>query len=668
MMFSSWCESRVRGCLAVAARPLIQRPRARARAHTIFFCLSRSLMSNVLQYDLSTVVNKDDFSKCVQFRECEKEGRSLVATQAIVPGQVVLVETPWIQYLLEPECRSSLSPYYSKKLWKTLNDIVRKQEGCDDDDNDDNEDSRGSDSEEEDGEEEEKTKEASSAFCPGVPAALLAYLDICPPDSSNVRYEKRKVPSRSNFDFFYYPHPSEWKDHATVALIARAAEEVASTVPTFKHVDATDLAAFVLKIYANAHTVSFQHERQGETHSRKKGRRRKYADKWGEMCSYRMDEGPLQQSMICLMSWGSKFAHSCAPNLFLQYEPSTNCMVFRAVRQLNPGDVLSFSYLPEDDVTLGGLVCGTTVMRQAKLRKFKFFECACTRCADLDWSRGTTCNACKSDELFRQSDGSWICQRCKHQEANDDNVRFISDRETHVQQITMAFAAVARGMKPTDENTLQMMEPYLNDLLQSESPSSSNAVPPHHWTFGSIQAVLALYHLRLFPDMFGKGLASRLGMTVKGLQESAAYLRFLQEHVWSHPRQWSSSPGNPMAAFFAGWRILSVVIETVMDATQRTIVTRTRAASWDSDSDNDNDSSQDQQDEDEESATFELVAMPDGWASHIEAVVGVVRDHWLPFVTTVFNSHPSPVVNDIVSRCRALFDRVEAVRSIPPLN
>lgn len=606
------------------------------------------------QYDLSTVLNRDQFVQTVEFRECAVEGRSLVTKRALSPGDIVLVETPRLRYLLEPNCRSSLSRHYSKSLWQQLNTIVRRLEGLDSTSNDDKE----------------------SVFCPGVPAAMLAYLDIIQaPTNTRYRHQQQLVDQEHLESFFYYPTLSEDDDeHPTVKLVSEAAREATETLAEFRDLDADKLSTFILVIYANAHTVSFAHERGGElqTHTRKKERRRRYAHKSGgeNHTGYSyfafLDENKRQQqqqrSMICLMSWGSKFAHSCAPNLFLQYEPSQNVMVFRAVRSLQPGDVLSFSYLPEDDVSLGGLVCGTTVMRQFKLWQFKFFRCACSRCTDKDWSRGATCTKCESQEFFRKSDDVWVCQDCDFSAKGDESVGFIGERESHVQQMTVAF--MQRIRSSVDEDTLGMIESYLLGLLQpSEEAAAAAAVPQNHWTFGSIHAVLATYHLQLFPQFFGKGLAERFGMTVKGLQEAALYIRFLNNHIWAYPSRWSMRPGNPMAAFFASWRIMTAVIDTVMKATEKTIYSSAKQVNC---SDDGLLSTSDEDDEEEEPQPLgvELVPMPEGWKEHIDALISIVHDSWLPLIEKVFAQRESAAVNRMKERLSVFVERVQKVSNI----
>ncbi|KAG1087572.1 hypothetical protein G6F42_020558 [Rhizopus arrhizus] len=160
-------------------------------------------MTSVDQLGIQTVINKEEFSSNVVVEDCPVVGRSLVANRPLVPGDVVLVEEPLIKYDLKPACRSTKSPYYSKKLWNMLNSMVHDEEedkfqqqhqveqekdetedSCDDDnDNNDSYDYTSDETDDDDDEEEEEEEEINpdSDFCPGVPAAIIAYLDIHPP-------------------------------------------------------------------------------------------------------------------------------------------------------------------------------------------------------------------------------------------------------------------------------------------------------------------------------------------------------------------------------------------------------------------------------------------------------------------------------------------------------
>ncbi|ORZ00379.1 hypothetical protein BCR43DRAFT_485122 [Syncephalastrum racemosum] len=490
----------------------------------------------MLSYD--TVLNQDTFEALAELRDCQVEGRSLVSKRAIKVGEVILVEKPVLQYDLLPTCRSSIAPHYTPALWQELTDLT-----------------------------EEDT------LVPGVPAAMLAYL-------------RHKDVFRA--DDFYAPTSLNHPTVHTIRAITAAAKE---QLPAYKDVDLEDLRAFVLAIYANAHTVAYASSRT-QTHIHRKARRQ------------RADEpiDPRQpRQRICLQPWGSKFAHACAPNLFLQYETSQNAMVFRAARSIQANEVLAFSYLPEDAVSLGGLVCGSVTSRRAKLDQSKFFICACARCK-------------------------------KEEETQTDN--------DHQYKGLLALATAVRD-NAVNEEKLGMMEPYCTDVLEQGD------VPPA-WARATAQSVLAAYHLDLFGQCFGKGLAARFGMTLSGLNEALAYLQFLDTHIW---------PANPMPAFFAAWPVLARVANAVEDGTQKTVYhtlprnkPATKTIRQEDSGASDSDSDSDSDDEGPEViTTTERVPLPEDWKPPIQSML-VIQDRWIPHVRLVFHALPSPVVDAMLAR------------------
>ncbi|KAI9486046.1 MAG: hypothetical protein EXX96DRAFT_547498 [Benjaminiella poitrasii] len=646
-------------------------------------------MTSVDHFGIHTVINKEEFEKNVVVKECPVVGRSLVAKRSLVPGDIVLVEEPLIQYDLKPACRSSKSPYYSKKLWNFLVSIVQDEEKKEEDEStsfndiikektvveEDDDYSCYRDSDDDDDDEEEESN-IDSDFCPGVPAAILAYLDIHPPTNSYNNVRRRRTYEQKNFDFFYYPNTDiepDWLDHKTIRLIHTVTQKVVDTIPLYSHVDAFDLRSFVLKIYSNAHTVSLPRSRALPTHSAKKARRAMYKDKFENGMSYcwGQEDSMLEHistPTIALLRWGSKFAHSCSPNMFLRFEPSRNTMIFTVVRPLNEGDVLSFSYLPEDDSTIGGLICGTTVDRQAKLQKFKFFECACERCVDWDWSRGVVCKDCKEPVNYRDRRGLWTCFGC-HRQVNDDDVSFVGERERNVQLMVMNFASRVNGNRAMNEGMMRMMEPYLLNLLDPEPENSPvEAVPKHHWTYGMIHALLAFYHLVLFPQSFGKGLASQLGLTVKGLEEALIYIQFLNDSIRTHANPDSASQGNPMAAFFAGWRTLSLVIDLVMESTEDKYANVVYEKYDDSDSDESNsDLVEEKQSAVETTKDVSepvLIPLAEDWVAPVTKLSDIVNKDWIPLIEQIFESQEASVVEDMLQQIKAFAVRVDQTKSM----
>lgn len=676
-------------------------------------------MTSVDQYNLTTVINKEEFQKTVVVKQCPTVGRSLVAKRPLVPGDVVLVEEPLIKYDLRPTCRSNKSPYFSKKLWKSLIDIVKqheepveeqiqelKEEKEEEEKDEDDSYSGYSNEQDSDDDEEEEEEEIStdSNFCPGVPAAILAYLDVHPPTNAYQNVRKRQSFQSDDFDFFYYPNTSEepfWLDHKTIQLIHTVTHQVVNTQALFTHVDPVDLSSFVLKIYSNAHTVSLPRQRSLPTHTHKKYRRELYKDKFEENDTYWGEDAEelANTPTIALLRWGSKFAHSCSPNLFLRFEPSRNAMVFTVVRPLAEGDVLSFSYLPEDDLTVGGLVCGTTVDRQAKLEKFKFFTCACERCSDWDWSRGVDCKECNQPTNYLKGDGVWTCFSCQKTTEEQPSGGFIGDKEKNVQRMIMGFASRVYGNRRMNQAMMRMLEPYLLNLLEP-TKEGDIAVPKHHWTYSVIHSLLATYHLTLFPQSFGKGLASQLGMTQQGLEEALVYVEFLNDTIRTHANMKSNAEqGNPMAAFFAGWRMLIIVIDLVMDATENKYANVTYDSDSDdsSSSDSDSDCSDHEEESDKEEAVEEveqneeapvvvtneeeesvpvtkeeettptepeLIPLPQDWIKPVCNISNIVSKEWVPLINQVFQSHQSVVVQDMLDQIKSFAERVEKTSSL----
>lgn len=652
-------------------------------------------MTSVNRYNVSTVINKEEFESSVLLQELEVEGRSLVARRPLNPGDVILVEEPLIKYDLKPTCRSTKSPYFSKRLWKSLVEIVHEHEEPVEhyeDDNkkevkekDENDSYSGYSSDEESEEEEEEEVNTDSDFCPGVPAAIIAYLDIHPPTHTFTQRRPRKSFQPDDFDFFYYPNSQEepqWLEHKTVQLIRDVVQRVVETEPLYSHVDQVDLVNFILKIYSNAHTVALPRARELPTHSHKKARRDKYKDKFGDNETYWGEdtEELMITPTIALLRWGSKMSHSCTPNLFLRFEPARNAMVFTVIRPLAAGDTLSFSYLPEDDLSVGGLVCGTALDRKAKLEKFKFFTCKCESCMDWDWSRGVTCKKCNEHVNYRYHDGTWKCFNCQ----NLNEPTFIGDREKSVTRVLMGFASRIYSNR-INQNMLSMLEPYLLDLLDPAN-KEQDPVPKNHWTYSIVHSLLATYHLLLFPQAFGKGLASRLGLLEKGLQEALVYIQFFNNTIGSHNNPESKSHGNPMAAFFAGWRILHVVIDLVMETTENKYANVTyeeESSDSDSDSDSDSESGSDAEKEeetvvvkeepvvteeeivvakeehDDTPAEIELTPLPQEWVAPVTEISNIVNNEWIPLIEKVFKHHNSPVVDDMRKQIKDFAERVE---------
>ncbi|KAI8979683.1 hypothetical protein BDF20DRAFT_818884 [Mycotypha africana] len=633
-------------------------------------------MTSVEHYGIHTVINKTNFKENVIIKECSDVGRSLVAKRPLSPGDVVLVEEPLIKYDLRPKCRSSRSPYYSKKIWNYIVSIIENEErkeeqySSDDDSSGEYDDTEDNDSQDED----KDTTEYDSDFCPGVPAAIMAYLDIHPPVKSFSRLRRRRTYNENDFDFFYYPNTdveAGWFDHRTIKLIHNVTQKVVDTISLFAHVDPFDLRGFVLKIYSNAHTVALPRSRITATHTKRKFRREFYKAKFGDNVTYWGNEDSTNASttpMIALLRWGSKFAHSCSPNMFLRFQPEQNAMVFTVIRPLKEGEVLTFSYLPEDDSTLGGLICGTTMDRRAKLQKFKFFDCMCERCLDWDWSRGLTCEKCQEPrKYYHGQTNDWVCFSCgsktNREESQPTTNSFIDNgREQNVQRMVMGFFARLNGSRPVSRSMLSMLEPYLLNLLSPPTEKKGEVpVPKHHWSYSVIHCLLATYHLKLFPQSFGKGLASQMGLLTKGLEEALVYLEFLDESIFSprdhHPE--ATSPGNPIAAFFAGWRMLSTVIDFIMESTENKYANVTYEVEDLSDI-SDAEEFPKKINKAPQNVKPVLINMDEDWIKPVKTMSYIISNKWIPLIEKVFNSQQQlEVIDDMIRRMKCFTERVE---------
>ncbi|KAG1093053.1 hypothetical protein G6F42_019044 [Rhizopus arrhizus] len=241
----------------------------------------------------------------------------------------------------------------------------------------------------------------------------------------------------------------------------------------------------------------------------------------------------------------------------------------------------------------------------------------------------------------------------------------------------MGFVARIHGRRRMNEGMMRMLEPYLLDLLNPAPEKNEVAVPKNHWTHGVIHSLLASYHLALFPQSFGKGLAAQLGLTVQGLEEALVYIEFLNNTIRTHPTSinGSASHGNLMAAFFAGWRILTLVIDLVMDSTEDKYANVVYER--DSDSDVDSDDSDDEGENksaptpatsthtdtanstEESSSEAVLIPLNQEWVAPLTKISEIVNNEWIPLVEQVFTSHQSVVVQDMITQIKSFDDRIK---------
>ncbi|KAI9284240.1 hypothetical protein BC943DRAFT_361268 [Umbelopsis sp. AD052] len=655
--------------------------------------------SDVRDYNLDTVVNRTVFTESLEFKNCPDVGPSLIAKSDLKAGTKVLIEKPIISYELNPKGRSSVSPQYTKKIWNDLCAIVleieqeqtpdvkiaSKSSGYDSDERD-------SDSEYEDDEDDEDSAKPVSAFCPGVPAAMVAYLSVSPPPTSNQRTSPQMCDG-SKLNFFYYPDLTEWADHPTTSLIRRTVEKATVDIPAFSHIQPADLISFVLKIYCNAHTVAYENNRTLQTHSKRKQRRVDYQRKIAvsgsplEPTFWPSEPGSRMLSKIILLPWGSKFAHSCSPNMFLRYEPATGTMILTLTSDVKKGELLTFSYLPEDDTSLGGLLCGTTQSRRQKTWHFKFFHCNCDRCIDIDWARGVQCQKCSGDRCFREGgvnpdeQRQWICLDCKAK-FNVDDIEFIAcGREHNVQQVAIAFGVHVKGTP--EQSMIRMMEPYLMSLLDpSTDPYDSDGelkdpvppIPRNHWTFAYFHYLLSAYHLQLFPAYFSRGLAKQLEMLEKGFNEAYVYIDWLDKNLFTAPSTLNGTPevnqnGTKMASFIASWHIVDICIDVLLEETNPKVARKVKE-----DDSEDSSESEDNAQLDESMSSMQIhdgTQLQPIAPSCLDAcvkMVHIMQGHWIPLIETLFDTKnekdPSNLTVIMLTKIRQFIDRVQQLQDL----
>lgn len=116
-------------------------------------------------------------------------------------------------------------------------------------------------------------------------------------------------------------------------------------------------------------------------------------------------------------TYGSKAAHSCAPNCNYSSKNRQGSLVYYAIRPIKAGDIISFSYL--------NLFGNPTHRRRKALVATKDFFCACAKCSGPDFMNGYPCGAGKKaqkctgvaycSKKTELSASQWTCNLCGDQ-------------------------------------------------------------------------------------------------------------------------------------------------------------------------------------------------------------------------------------------------------------
>jgi hypothetical protein len=117
---------------------------------------------------------------------------------------------------------------------------------------------------------------------------------------------------------------------------------------------------------------------------------------------------------------GSKISHSCQPNLAYSSEYYDDGSIsYHAIRPIQQGDILSFSYLSDLSET-------PTPERRQLLQSTKSFFCQCERCCGPDYCRVLKCPKCKA---------YLPCSYISSSNPNDDDVVHSSSIDNHLEPV-----------------------------------------------------------------------------------------------------------------------------------------------------------------------------------------------------------------------------------------
>lgn len=163
--------------------------------------------------------------------------------------------------------------------------------------------------------------------------------------------------------------------------------------------------------------------------------------------------------------FSSFMSHSCHPNAVWHYDGANH--VLRARREINPGDEVCISYLPEAQLLQSAPV------RRMELHETKRFWCTCERCraGETDFSRGQVCPRCNEGTVFARTpkagpakDAALLvahfsevsCSSCKHVLTQSERQKFCN-QEAKLQEIVDKYS---------EEDA---KEPSLADMQKAEA-------------------------------------------------------------------------------------------------------------------------------------------------------------------------------------------------------
>lgn len=156
--------------------------------------------------------------------------------------------------------------------------------------------------------------------------------------------------------------------------------------------------------------------------------------------------------------------------------------MYRSVRVIEPGEILSLSYLPADYMFI------STELRQSQLLFSKYFTCQCPRCLGPDTCRLFKCmnEGCSgfistSQSRVNAGDSRWLCDQCL---APFIESQLPIDSEKELEGVVLQLLAAGDLVDP--ESTEQIKDAALQVLGD------------RHWLFAASNRLLFEFYSRMF--------------------------------------------------------------------------------------------------------------------------------------------------------------------------
>jgi len=152
-------------------------------------------------------------------------------------------------------------------------------------------------------------------------------------------------------------------------------------------------------------------------------------------CYDRSDQDYDRGFRIALFLFGSKLVHSCNPNTVFTGVSSDGRMESMAVRPIQAGEVITFSFL-------GSSVITPTYIKQKELREMTGLLCSCPQCIGPDYTRAVHCKECEGGVLLcinAEGDNPiWSCSSCNGRAAARGHIETLENEieKRHALQTT----------------------------------------------------------------------------------------------------------------------------------------------------------------------------------------------------------------------------------------